>query len=148
MANRGTHRKQEDWDRRRSFSKGLRELATFLTRNPDVPLPELFMYEYVRDANEWTTDKRTAKEKLKAIARAVVRKDGRLDKNGDESNLTIKTEFAGGIRLKWNVTKEQTCTARVVGQREEVVYEYEKKAVGTKVVDVVEWDCGPILGGE
>lgn len=126
------------------FTAGLRAVAAFLDDHPEVPLPylgsppELMIYLH--------GDGQRAR--LAAITRAMgnVTKTPVSYSDGAE-RFQVQREF-DGIALVAQATRDQVCTRVVTGTEDREVEEVVTPAVTRKVtkpVEVVTWECLPIL---
>lgn len=122
---------------REEFVTGLRDAADFIEAHPDLPV-------YGEDYGEVTLTVPVASgEEMGRIARLL----GRADK--DYSGSTAKVERRiGPVVLGAFGSREQVCKAKVVGtkevEREQIVTPAVTEIV-TETVDVVEWECEPLL---
>lgn len=118
----------------------LRELADWYESHPDMPVPyeldqPMFVFLYGRSAEE-----------VKAILRTLGSFEKHFNEPSDGDFEAWKR--IGGLTLKFHTKRDAVCTARVVGKRlvPEVVVPARKRTVEpAHEVDVVEWDCEPIL---
>lgn len=123
-----------------NFVSGLRELAELYEGHPELPLPTENCF------NVWLYG---SQEEILAQLRIFARAFGRAEKEviGD-SFFVMKREF-GSVRLEVNVNRETVCVPRIVGKKKVMVKEVTQPAVVTEVekeVDVIEWDCKPLMG--
>jgi len=112
---------QLELQRRTSEIAGLRELADFLEVHPNVPMP------YVSTVNAYVRDR-------EALQR-VVREVGSVEKGADDNYMYVRRQFSG-VSYEINIRRELVCAKRVVGTR----------TVPEHTEEIVEWDCGSILG--
>lgn len=130
-------------DQRTGYIQGLRALADILEHNPGIPLPlhgdaehtALLIGFYGSDG----------REKLAAAARAF---PCTWAKDADGKWFNLNGVLGGGLHVQLYAEREQVCTRRVVGVEDREVEEVVTPAVTRKVtkpVEVVEWDCGPLL---
>lgn len=119
-----------DEDDKAKVIAGLRQLADFLEATPDALLdfaPTIAFYGATPEA-----------------IRALARSGGKFDKQYVGGILEVSRSFEGGVKYEMNISREQVCTARVVGTRE--VERTDPNAPKITVTeDVVEWDCEPLL---
>lgn len=131
-------------DPRAAFIDGLRVLAAALEANPEIPLP----YHGSSAALTFHFLDGDARAEMAAAARALPCK---WDKRPWESNGAAYFDLRGkiaGLRVELTAYRDAVCTKRVVGTEEREVEKVVTPAVVEKVtetVDVVEWDCGPLL---
>jgi hypothetical protein len=128
---------------RAAYINGLRQLAGVLERHPEIPLP----YDGHNDEITFHflsgDDPRAA---MAAAARALPctwRKDARDD------YFDMFGEIAG-LKVHLVAFRDAVCTRRVTGTEKREVEVTVTPAVTEKVVqdvEVVEWDCAPVLGG-
>jgi hypothetical protein len=128
---------------RESYIAGLRKLADALEAHPEIPMPgqgssagnPLLTYFFGDDA----------REQMAAARRALGCPFG---KGVDEKWLKLNGQMEG-LHLQLYAGRDAVCTRRVVGTEEREVEEEITPAVTEKVVktiEIVEWDCHPILG--
>jgi hypothetical protein len=111
---------------RNEFIEGLYVLAKWYKDNPDFPLPN-------RDTLELTISQLDTKEE--ALQFAAKFAPLKKEYGGDIFSL-IKT--VGPFEIKAVFWRKAVCTRRVVGTR-------KVGAVPEHDVEVVEWDCNPLL---
>ena len=113
----------------KGFVASLRAAADFFESHPGAPAPiyriTLNMFVYTR-------------EELERIARSV----GAADKGVSGEWYFLRRKFGGFLQMDWNVPRGEVCEARVVGTR--VIP--ARPAEPERAVDIVEWDCQPVLG--
>lgn len=120
------------------YAEGLRELARIYDENPLMPQPSGDFYIFCHGARELFTH----------AIRAFGAGDKRQSLSGEE--LIFKpTDIILPVQI-W-VHKEVVCTRRVVGERtvpELIIPASPERVVPEHKEEIVEWDCGPFLGGE
>lgn len=131
---------------RERYIDGLRVLATALELNPELDLPvggSVLPLSF----NFWGDD---ARERLAAARRSIPcewRKQ--VTEEGDKYPAYFHLNGQlGGLKLQLSAYRNKVCERRVVGTEDREVDEVVTPAVTKKVmkpVDVVEWDCGPLL---
>ena len=113
------------------FVASLRAAADFFESHPEAPVPSyrvtLNMFVYTR-------------EEFESIARSV----GTANKGVSGEWFFLRRKFGDCLQMDWNVTRGEVCEARVVGKR--VIP--ARPAEPEREVDIVEWDCRPLLGGQ
>lgn len=129
---------------REDFIQGLREFADFLETHEDVPSPvwEETIYRYVDD-----------EDKVKAAARTG---DSWVKDYGTDT-FRLKRRFGNGaITYSINCEREKVCEKKIVGTEvqelvdEEWIREQYRhiRETAPKIpteVEIVEWDCKPLL---
>jgi hypothetical protein len=127
---------------RTSYIEGLRKLAGLLEQHPELKLP------YSGSGTGLSVipvgDERG---QLAAWARVLAR-HGRVEKNVRGSYFDLDGSIAG-LHIKVITLRDEVCTRVVTGTEEREVEEEVEPAVTrtvTRKVDVVEWQCEPLLG--
>lgn len=110
------------------FANALRAVADWYDEHPEVPAP------YEAAFNVFVE----SKEMLATIARLAAP----MSKGQSESWFWLRRDL-GPARVEFNVPRQQVCERRVVGHR--VVPEQH---IPEHKVEIVEWDCQPILPDE
>ena len=132
--------------KRAAYIDGLRQLADVLEAHAELPLP----YEGSRTA--MTFFFLFSEDPRAAMAAAVRALPCNLVKNfsgydDGPSYLDLSGQL-GGLKIELTARRDDVCTRRVTGTEdrevEEVVTPAVKRTV-TKAVEVVEWDCHPIM---
>ncbi len=117
--------------KREEYCVGLESLAAFLRANPDFKLPD--NKEFI----EYSWDKNYMIE--------LAHKLGHCDKKYSEYYLTLSKSF-GSIIYGARIARETVCERKVVGKKTLPGREaYMVPAEPEQEVDVVEWDCTPLL---
>lgn len=111
------------------YARGLRLIADWYEAHPDMPIP------YTGEICVFGV--KETREEAARIAEAL--KPCR--KEWAESFLKITRDF-GGVTLKFVFNREAVCTRRVV-RHKEIPAEFSP----ARVVEIVTWDCEPILQG-
>lgn len=133
---------------RHQFSQGLRDIADWIDRNPELDLP----YGVGSGACRAATfsigilgDEETIPERFAAAVKAL---GAARSKVSDSGYMRVERTFAPGLVVDVWTTREQVCEAVVVGteevEREEVVTPAVTRTV-TEKRDLIEWRCSPIL---
>lgn len=123
-------------------SDRLRSLADFLDANPGVIAPEVSQWGELH----WYG---LSAAEVASVIRAV---GGRWDKNdpNESAHAAAMAEFTTKF-LGWDATihtsRSQVCTRVVVGTREVVTPAAPATEESTTMVDIVEWQCRPVLAG-
>ncbi|HEV2376208.1 MAG TPA: hypothetical protein VGS19_29065 [Streptosporangiaceae bacterium] len=130
-------------DERAAYIDGLRQLATALEDHPELPLP----FDGRSDEISWymQDDKDTLAAAVRALPCTFAKRV--WDSDNSQAYLELTGRIAG-LKVKLNAWRDAVCTRRVVGTEEREVEKVVTPAVVEKVtetVDVVEWDCGPLL---
>ena len=109
------------------YARGLRAVADLYEAHPDIPFShdQVIGVYWVKDTNE------------EAVRIIEALKPCR--KEWAESFLKITRDF-GGVTLKFVFIREAVCTRRVVGHKE-----IPAEFLPARVVEIVTWDCEPIL---
>jgi hypothetical protein len=113
---------RQDAERRTRTIQGLRDLATFLEANPELPIQHYTsMMISVQEKSE-----------LQSVARIM----GEATKQMDGEWVSLIRMF-GEIKYEVFIDRAKVCGRTVVGIRE----------VPARVEEIVEWKCGTIFGG-
>lgn len=135
-----------EFDKRAAYVAGLRQLADALDAHPEIPLP----WYGAESRSPVIIGFHGADEDVrKRMAAAVRAMPSCWSKDPDEKWLNLNGQLAG-LHVQLYASRDAVCTRRVVGTEEREVEEEVRPAETRKVrkqVDVVEWDCGPILNG-
>ena len=134
---------------RARYIDGLRILAQVLQDHPEVPLP----YQGRHDGTAMSFhffggEPRAA---MAAAARALpcaLRKEVRGYSDAAEDSYLDLVGALAGVQLRLTAFRDAVCTRRVTGVEDREVEEVVTPAVTqmvTKPVEVVEWDCHPLL---
>jgi len=128
--------------------QGIQEMAEFLRERPELPLPE-DLYGYGDEMHFshllWISSDEDLRGKMREIARAM----GKAEKDFTSSYFLLRVHFSGNISYSVKAERERVCERRVIGTEKKVERviktpaEYEEKEVEK---EIIEWDCGPILG--
>lgn len=128
---------------RAAYIAGLRQLADALEKHPELQLP------YEGNSDNGLTfhflggdDPRTAMSAAARLLPCSWRKDAR-----DENYFDMFGQLAG-LKVRMVAFRDQVCTRHVVGVEEQEVEETVTPAVTRTVrkpVEVVEWECHPVL---
>jgi hypothetical protein len=117
----------EDAMTTKEYADGLRQLADWYEAHPDVHPPyeadQLTYYPFTKDDTE-----------------DLVRRIGGRWAKKASSDLLYLTQAVGPFQFRVVVDQATVCQKRVVGHR--VIPAQE-----ARLVEVVEWDCAPVLGG-
>lgn len=111
--------------------KSLRDLADWLESTPSAPAP-YFLTIYTSLSG-------------KDHAKQLVREAGGIEKKYEGNSFELKKNFGDAVRYVSVVSRDAVCTARVVGTEMKEVPDYKNIPKVTKEVDIVEWDCDPLL---
>lgn len=126
---------------RAAYTAGLRQIADALDANPEIELPVHGTRQSL-GFNLWGAD---AREQMAAVARIL---PGPWAKEVDDTYMRLWGQIAG-VRVCITAFRDSVCTRRVVGTEEREVEVEVTPAVTEKrieAVEIVEWDCHPILG--
>lgn len=141
---------------RGAWLAGMRELLDWLEAHPEVPLPYLDTSIHnegqgvpalVHYVHAWEDN---ARGRIAAIARAMGK--ARKTVNDATEKLYVSRRFGGAVDYVAAIARGEVCVRKVVGTREvtEDVPDPEHVAAAplvtvTKIVEDVEWVCGPVL---
>lgn len=135
---------------RAAYIKGLRDLADAMEAHEEIPLP---YGDQVRIM--WHSSRGDAREGLAAAAQVlpVARWDKEVSGKLPEGytpwfNLTGVLGGEGGLEIELTAPRDAVCTRVVKGTETREVEETVTPAVTRTVVrevEVVEWECGPLL---
>lgn len=144
-------------DPRAQYIRGLREIADWLQRHPEVHLPYLgdttigslrapTLDIYVHKSYG---DEPSAKARLAAIARAM----GHATKSADDDDHRFRiSRMFGGIRVRASAPREEVCERIVVASHQVTEQVPDPEAVAalplvsqTRVVEEVVWRCTALL---
>lgn len=143
-----------DTDARQAYIDGLHQIADFLAKHPEVPLPMLGSYvsgEYRPTLAIYTQhlgrdDDRDQRTALADVTRAM----GSVEKS-TQHEFAVWRRFAG-IVLAAYAQRDEVCERVVTGTREVTTEVPDPEALAavpmvtvTEVVEDVEWRCGSIL---
>lgn len=133
-------------DERAAYIEGLRQLADVLAEHDELPLPYegnsnaiTFHFMFVPDP----------RAELAAAARALpVSLTKKIRDYGEDGSYLDLAGQLAGLKFELTAYRDDVCTRRVVGTEdrevEEIVTPAVKRTV-TKPVEVVEWDCHPVM---
>lgn len=128
---------------RAEYIEGLRGLANALEDDPDLPLP----FDGTITSN--LTVFAQTKDELQAWISAL---PGTKTKDVNETSEHYGFKLRGsiaGLHILVHAPRDEVCTRRVVDTRIEVVEEEITQVIGKrsvpKTVEIVEWDCHPLL---
>lgn len=128
---------------RQKYIDGLRALADALEVHPEIPLPANGQYRNYPLTISFGYGS-NPRERLAAAARAI---RCNWAKSVDDSWLNLDGQL-GGLYVQLYGKRDDVCTRRVVGTEQKEVEVEIIPAVTEKVtkeVEIVEWDCTPIL---
>lgn len=111
------------------YAQGLRQIAAWYEGHPDAPRPALKLEVFALAGSP---------ENIASVIRAL----GGVKKEYNESFIWLTRDF-GGVELKFYVARSAVCTKRVVS-----VQHIPEQVVPARDVEVIEWDCKPILSGD
>lgn len=113
-------------EKRQPLIDGLREFATFLEQNPDVPTPYVSApsFSYFVDT----------REEMQAFARML----GDTEKEYINEYFYLK-KFFGPVRFDVNSYRSLVCEKRIVGTK-------TIPAQPERTEQIVEWECASIFG--
>jgi len=119
--------------------RGLQGLIDFLEVHTEIELPNFDFPIYFFGEE--------AKKNVKEVAHSL----GSFEKNENDSYLTLRKKFGGGVILRAVFTRSAVCTKRVIGTRKVMKDVYPDSVESTRVEveeDIVEWDCPSLLRGD
>lgn len=124
--------------RRRQFIEGLRAVAQFYEENPaawyDGMHLTLNMYVWGRAA------RKTLAETAKAF--------GQCNKVYDDNNITVSRQFSEQVTVAVFAARAKVCRRVILGARilpARIVPATEEVCIPASRVDIVEWECDPLL---
>lgn len=132
-------------DPRADYIEGLRQLAAVLEANPEIQMP---ISGGISASSALVIRAGDTREDLAAAARAFPCAWAKSTSGDGDQWLDLNGQLAG-LHVQLYADREAVCTRRVVGVEDREVEEVVTPAVTRKVtkpVEIVEWDCGPILG--
>lgn len=157
---------------RQAFAAALRELADFIATS-DAPILRSYLNLTVRGVVSSALqdqERRVFESRPRALVRAI---GGRVKKEVSQhsDDLTLRRRFdklggysfqAGAVSMVWVINREQVCVAKPTGRKRKIKKygEYTDpeaakalqvaldRLTATEEVDVVEWDCQPVLGAD
>jgi len=126
---------EREQERHDAYIRGLRELADWFERHPDLPSPHANTDAFL-----------SARDREKALL--LVRAAGSVNKGSDDDDIILHREFGGNVRLRIYLEKKATCTRRLVGTkvipaRPETIL----PATPEREEEIFEWDCPDSLLG-
>jgi hypothetical protein len=127
--------------RRRHFIEGLQAVAKFYAENPDAYYDgmHLTLNMYV-----WGS---AARKTLAETARAF----GQCEKIYDDKNVTVSRQFSEKVTVSVFAPRAKVCRRVVLGQRmlpARIVPATEEVRIPPALVQIVEWQCDPLLPGD
>ena len=117
---------EKDLTEHEKFALGLRQLANFYEAHPEIPLPYQDLHSYSLDT----------KDDAAMLAKAL----GTFEKKYSDDLLIVSKKFQS-VNLKFYLTRDSVCTARVVGKKIEPEVYIPSQHIPAREVDVIEWDC-------
>lgn len=126
--------------RRRQFIEGLRAVAAFYDQNPDA------FYDGMHITLNMYVWGSAARRALGETARAF----GKCNKLYDDNNVTVSRQFGEQITLAVFAPRAKVCRRLVTGTRilpARVVPATREIRIPPAQVDIVEWQCEPLLPG-
>ena len=127
-----------DQHRRRQFIEGLRAVAQFYEEHPAA------WYDGMHLTINMYVWGRAARKNLSDTARAF----GHCNKVYDDNNITVSRQFSEQVTVAVFAAKARVCRRIVLGARilpERVVAATSEVRIPASRVDVVEWQCDPLL---
>ena len=125
-------------ERRRQFIEGLRAVANFYEQNPGA------WYDGMHLTLNMYVWGRSARNTLAEMARAF----GQCDKVYDDNNITLSRQFSEQVTVAVFAAKARVCRRIVLGTRilpERVVAATSEVRIPASRVEIVEWQCDPLL---
>ena len=113
------------------YADSLRGIADWYEKHPEIPLP----------SDETMTNYSVS---TKEHAEALVRGLGGCEKNYDEDSFSITKKF-GTVKLRFYFSRSEVCRRVVVGTKIEPARIVPERVIPAKEVDIVEWECMPVL---
>jgi len=124
--------------RRRQFIEGLRAVATFYEQNPGA------WYDGMHLTLNMYVWGRTARKALIETARLF----GRCNKIYDENNITVSRQFSEQVTVAVFASRARVCRRVILGSRilpERIVPATSEVRIPASRVEIVEWQCDPLL---
>ena len=124
--------------RRREFIEGLRAVAQFYEENPGA------WYDGMHLTLNMYVWGRAARKTLTETARAF----GRCNKIYDDHNITVSRQFSEQVTVAVFAAKARVCRRVILGARilpERVVSATSEVRIPASRVEIVEWQCDPLL---
>jgi hypothetical protein len=128
----------KDQHRRLHFIQGLRAVATFYEENPSA------WYDGMHLTLNMFAWGRAARKTLVDTARAF----GQCNKVYDDTNITVSRQFSEQVTVAVFAPRAKVCRRIVVGARvlpASIVPATEEVCIPEVRVDIVEWQCDPLL---
>jgi hypothetical protein len=127
--------------RRRHFIEGLQAVAKFYEENPDAYYDgmHLTLNMYV-----WGG---AARKTLAETARAF----GQCDKIYDDKNVAVSRQFSEKVTVSVFAPRAKVCRRVVLSERmlpARIVPGTEEVRIPAALVEIVEWQCDPLLPGD
>ena len=119
---------------REQYIAGLKEVIAFYENNPDIPTPSYYSHT-------------NATVGTKEDAAAVMRALGACKKEYEDNLFTV-AGMIGKIDARFVFFRDAVCVKRVVGTKVEPAKIIERQVLPERTVEIVEWDCMPILSTE
>lgn len=93
-------------------------------------------------------EEKNERETMREIRSAL--RAGRWDKDAYQNSFALVSHRTDDepVSIRINGHRDQVCTAKVVGQETKTIAAVEAKPERTEVVDVIEWECGTLLGDD
>ena len=133
-ANEPTKEEQEAAAARREYTTALRNIADFYDANPLIPIPSESMSNYAVNSD---ADARNLAKALKTFRKVY-----------SEDMFTMVKDF-GPINYRFVFYRKAICKAKVVGVKTvpaEFVPAQESYTRPARTEEIIEWDCGTLLG--
>jgi hypothetical protein len=124
--------------RRLHFIQGLRAVATFYEENPNA------WYDGMHLSLNMFVWGRAARKTLVETAKAF----GQCNKVYDDTNITVSRQFSDQVTVAVFAPRAKVCRRIVVGARvlpARIVAATEEVCIPEARVDIVEWQCDPLL---
>lgn len=118
--------------------------AEFLDAHPDLPRPFVTIYPSGTTNIAWYLDDDDQVDQARAIRRTI---GGTWDKSTSDTTLYLR-QRRDGLDLTVSCDRDAACVRRVVGVEAVTIPAVEAQPEQTVVREIVEWDCGPILGAD
>jgi len=122
-----------DQEVREDFINSLRELADWLEQTPTAPVP------YYNSIGVHLSTKEDAIE--------LAKNANGIEKSYTEDHLSLVKKFGHIIRYRAIVNRNKVCTVKSKRTELREVDDYSQVPKVTKEIEVIEWDCDPLLAG-
>jgi hypothetical protein len=113
------------------YADSLRAIADWYEAHPEIPLP----------GDDTLTNYAVC---TREHAESLIRGLGNCKKDYDETSFTISRRF-GVLNVRFYFSRSEVCKKVVVGSRIEPEQIVPARVIPAHTVDVVEWECMPVM---